>query len=217
MLYFGETTTAVSRGVLWVSCDYVVDYEQSDNEPFSFGYPAYWDDVIWHSCCNHDYKIYGIYAAKRPREQCNRITDYKQIWGLLNLPKGLAESIAEHGNNKIYLGMAKETTDGLSACDAPIRLLIPSKLVGHLGEIWQLFLSNFCTACNDNWVASLKSIVCEFPQVVALVYQCSEMISLAVICDNPKAIQDHFHAVPISKNTPSFFRQLSASQEKCRI
>ena len=131
MIFFEKTNKCISNGTLFLTCKFVVTYEHSDNEPIILGTPAYWDAAIW-DYCNAGYRLFGIYGKKLPHQQCNRITDYKQVWGLLKRPKGRKEAILDFETNRVYLGITEEHPNRLPESNAPICFLIPREKVGYI-------------------------------------------------------------------------------------
>ena len=82
IINFGNTVVnTLSEQLLRISCDVLFVFEHTDEE-IDFATPAYWDEVIQSFFTS--YSMYEIYKEARWRSNCNRVTDYKQVWGLLD-------------------------------------------------------------------------------------------------------------------------------------
>ena len=192
--------------MLRLSCSFGIEYIHSDNEPIAFGTPSYWDVAIG-KYCNSSYCVYGFYWKTLPRNRCNRITDYKQIWGLLGIPKGLMESKLDFDSEQLYAGMVPYGSRRLLECDAPVCFLIPKKGVEDVNEIWKCFLAGLTGCTQENILTALRQVVHCFPTVIALLYQCVQEAMLTVVCHNPEAIRDHLRKErPPESMTPHYRR-----------
>lgn len=87
----------------------------STSEPIQLGTPAYWDDAI-EQYCPSDFVTFGIYGSRQPREKCNRVTNYKQVWGLLGLKKGYPGVFVDCGSDRLYLGITSAPFAKLTEC-----------------------------------------------------------------------------------------------------
>lgn len=191
MTVFEETSARIENGILTVSCGYRVEFMHSDFEPIQLGTPAYWDDAI-QQYCPSDFVTFGIYGSRQPREKCNRVTDYKQVWGLLGLKKGYPGTFIDCGPDRLYLGITSAPFAKLSECDAPVCLLLPANEAGKFVEIWTFFIDSMLTMSQPGVIDGLRNVVRTFPKTIALIFQCScnSSVSLTAICSEPEKLRD---------------------------
>lgn len=206
MIYFDKTVMKfIAQDALRLSCKFRIEYLHSDDEPIAFGTPAYWDTAI-SECCSSTHRVLGIYWKFLPQEKCNRITDYKQVWGLLELPKGLMETRLDFGGERLYVGMA-HLPKQLAECDAQVCLLIPEDRMNDLDKIWNQLLLALVDFTPENMLTVLQQVVHSFPQVIALLYQCAEEAALTVVCNHSEVIWDYFkNKLPPESNVPHLRR-----------
>ena len=96
-------------------------------ENFCFGNPVCWDDIILQRIEYGTYCAYCIDFYYVPAEKCSRITDYKGIWGLRHLPRGIFETTFAYSLGKIYCGVsALGNADAFRQCFAPVVLFAKS-------------------------------------------------------------------------------------------
>lgn len=214
MICFGNTVMKfIAQDTFRLSCKFWIEYLHSDDESFALGTPAYWDAAIW-GWYSSTHRVFGVYWKSLPQEKCNRITDYKQVWGLLELPKGLMETRLDFGGEQFYVGIA-DTPKQLAECDAQVCFLIPEDRMNDLDKIWHQFLLALGDFTPENMLTVLQQVVHSFPQVIALLYQCAEEAALTVVCSHPEVIWDHFKCkLPPENNVPHIRRFADSHDQK---
>ncbi|MEI3239314.1 MAG: hypothetical protein V8S32_04605 [Lachnospiraceae bacterium] len=206
IINFGNTVVnTLSEQLLRISCDVLFVFEHTDEE-IDFATPAYWDEVIQSFFTS--YSMYEIYKEARWRSNCNRVTDYKQVWGLLDLAKGEFSGRVECGEKVVYLGLSKSSIQQLNTSKAGAYLLIPTEHEAEIEEIWNYFL----TLCSEqkqwNILNGFCGLVKYYPYVAALFYKCAEEAVLAIVSNSTDAIKEKFEKASHSAIITPHFRQL---------
>ena len=152
--------------------------------------------------------MYEIYKEARWRNNCNRVTDYKQVWGLLDLAKGEFSGRVECGEKVVYLGLSKSSIQQLNTSKAGAYLLIPTEHEAEIEEIWNYFL----TLCSEqkqwNILNGFCGLVKYYPYVAALFYKCAEEAVLAIVSNSTDAIKEKFEKASHSAIITPHFRRL---------
>ncbi len=127
--------------ILYADSIWIPDRSEED---FCFGSPSCWDDTILERIGQGVYYAYQVDFYYVPITKCNRITDYKQIWGLRHIPKGIFETTFSHSAGKVYCGVSViDNTDAFRQCSAPIVFFTKSESL-HKLEAFQEALETAC-------------------------------------------------------------------------
>lgn len=208
MIHFGNTSIRIlSEQTVKLSCDMCFTFEHSGSETIVFGTPVYWDKAI-QSILGSTYTMFEIYEKELPHNACNRITDYKQVWGLLDLPKGDLSARVDCGGKNVYLGLSKSNLQQLTESSANSYLLIPSKYNENLELIWKYFLESYSNPQHNNLIERFFFVVGEYPYVVMLHYSYVEEASLIVVCNSSDSFRKKLEAFPNPNVIVPHFRRL---------
>lgn len=105
MFVYLNETERVSKNKITFSAEAVLEVEA--NETFEAPVPAIWDKQILGSVDIDQYDIYYICTHPRRTGQYNRITDFKRVWKLANLPEGIRDGAYDTDEGRIYWGVYK--------------------------------------------------------------------------------------------------------------
>ena len=78
------------------------DTELSLHRP---GTPKCWDELLENTFDFSEYKKYFICHRTLHINECNRITDYKRVWGMMHIEPGKYDNSYNVGEEKIYFGI----------------------------------------------------------------------------------------------------------------
>ncbi len=113
---------------------------EKPEEEFCPGNPDYWDDLLLRYSEHGFVHIFRVDFCGVPANMCSRITEYKQIWGLRHLPKGVYEMSFVYPMGKIYCGVS-ELADwqAFRQCGAPVLMLQKTDNLLDFGELSESF------------------------------------------------------------------------------
>ncbi len=124
MLYFEPTKIKSVIPRVSILCAEAQWMPETPEEEFCPGNPVDWDDLL-PKCFKHEFlRIFRVDFCSVPANMCSRITEYKQIWGLRHLPKGVYEMSFAYPMGKIYCGVSKLVDwQAFRQCGAPVCML----------------------------------------------------------------------------------------------
>lgn len=100
--YLNESEQA-SKDKIVFSAEAVL--EVGADESFGVPVPAIWDERILGNIDIDRYDIYYICTHARRTGQYNRVTDFKRVWKLANLPEGIWDGAYDTGEGRVYWGV----------------------------------------------------------------------------------------------------------------
>lgn len=130
-----------------------------------------------------NYDVYFLCFFEVPNGSYNTVTNYKGIWGLANLPKGIYNAYYQTSKGRMYFVILK-VSDAQSFCDICVgtALVLPKGTTLDADGIFRI-LSN--AAFNPNEVAesqlrALETVYSMYPEATVLKYTYWHEISLRV-------------------------------------
>ncbi len=103
-IYLNEIELAADN-MLTLRADSILEVEE--NESFIVPYPTIWDDQILRSINIDEYDIYYICTHSCRFGQYNRVTDFKKVWKLENIPSGIKDGFYDVDEGRVYWGVYK--------------------------------------------------------------------------------------------------------------
>ena len=100
--YLNETERTAKNKIIF-SVEAVL--EVGEDESFDAPVPVIWDERILGGIDIDRYDIYYICTHARRTGQYNRVTDFKRIWKLANLPDGIWDGTYDTDEGRVYWGM----------------------------------------------------------------------------------------------------------------
>jgi len=85
----------------------IVQYEDEYSEATSVGTPKWWDDTFLKEIDIYKYDIYFICTSVLPHGTYNSVSDYKKIWGLNRIDRGIYDNTFLSDYGKVYFGIVK--------------------------------------------------------------------------------------------------------------
>lgn len=169
-------------------CDYLklntemlLDFANEVNENFLLGTPKCWDDTLLERITIDNYDIYFLCAHIVPYSKVSRITDYRKIWGLCNLPQGIYENAYDNEYGRVYFGIVKtDGTKGFRIGISPFILLVPKGQNFSSERLFCCFLNekyDFDEDISLNVISKIKQII---PDGILLHYCVLPQISLSI-------------------------------------
>lgn len=121
----------------------LIQYEHTDDEELQNGTPQWWDDYLLRNIDIEKYDIYFICTSTVSHGRHNCITDYKKVWGLNDLERGIYHNTYVNDCGKVYWGMIK--TQGERAFRSSIGstiLLVEKDRKISCADIFSVFQKN---------------------------------------------------------------------------
>lgn len=114
MYLFDSYKIETQPGHVRLSAEMAVQFADASEE-FTSGTPKWWDDRILQAFPTDRYRSLFICAQTVPNEKVSRISDYKQVWGLKNMPQGSFADAYMSDAGKVYFGIVEaEFSSGMS-------------------------------------------------------------------------------------------------------
>ena len=140
MMTFQNTRIDIRENFVYLSAEPLIQYRDSRDESIRIVPPSSWTRLLYSNLHGKDYVCYLTYGICLPRGMCNRITDYKKVWGLLHLPKGDFDGDYNVGSNRVYFGVVKQTLQ--TYLDNPFQrtaIISPSGLTVQYQDVFNCF------------------------------------------------------------------------------
>lgn len=124
MFVYSNESEQISENRIVFSADAVLEVEE--DESFEAPVPALWDDRILRGIDVDQYDIYYICTHPRRTGQYNSVIDFKKVWKLSNLPKGILDGAYDADEGRVYWGVYKARgEEGFRKHLSPTLLLSP--------------------------------------------------------------------------------------------
>lgn len=118
----------------------ILEFENAESENYVPGSPKRWDSELSSKIDFSKYDAYHICSEMVPAINVNRITDYKKIWGLRKIPKGLFDGCYDFEKGRIYFGIIKgDANNAFNNNVSSIIALMPKSEVFLLSEVFNSF------------------------------------------------------------------------------
>lgn len=114
MYLFDSYKIETQPGHVRLSAEMTVQFADASEEYIS-GTPKWWDDRILQAFPTDRYRSLFICTQTVPSERVSRISDYKQVWSLKNMPQGSFADAYTTDAGKVYFGIVEaEFCSGMS-------------------------------------------------------------------------------------------------------
>ncbi len=153
-----------------VNADYYLCTSDEQGE-FVLGTPQCWDDAISLKIDFEQYDIYHIYSYTLEKSKVSRITDYKGIWGLTDLPRGTYSTYYDIRDVRVYIGVriGHGVTD-FKNNNASLEMLLPKHLQIGDAQIVGMIFDNFSNLLTAPSLQSLLKLQSKLPNSLLLFY-----------------------------------------------
>lgn len=161
MFVYLNETERTAKNKITLSAEAVLEVET--DESFEVPVPAIWDKQILSSVDIDQYDIYYICTHPRRTGQYNRITDFKRIWKLANLPEGIRDGAYDADEGRIYWGVYKARGEaGFKKHLSPTVLLSPCTEkppeLDSLYALWKKYRIGFDDVLPEELVNELNPV-----------------------------------------------------------
>ena len=154
MLYFDHFQISSHNGFVELTADSYIQFQASGEENVEMGVPKCWPDTILERLSSGSLDVYHIDTAAIPKERVSRVTDYKGVWGILQVPRGEHGGYYDHADTRIYYGIRNRMLpSGLYDYAAPLQLLLPRTESNCLHKIAQWIDTNQIGSANSGFFA----------------------------------------------------------------
>lgn len=170
-----------------------------------FGVPKSLNEAIFSIFDTSGLNKYYLFYKSLPENQCNVLTDYKKIWGLQNIEKGMCDTAYNSNGNRIYLGINSENRDNKNISN--IQVLFPKDY--FIGEsILELLKEKKSVLIQDMYIESFAKLTKNFPQMIILHYFSGASCGVYVYTQRAEDLVDNFKQYDYnSENGTIIFRR----------
>ena len=177
----------------------LVQFENNCSENIQNGTPNWWVDYILQNINVEHYHIYFICSCTVPRGKYNRVTDYKKVWGLNKLERGIYDNTYLNNVGKVYFGIIRAQGESAFRSNAAATILLVKKeckiLCEDIFEIFQKHQYDFDRFIDSNDL--ILAQVCELSKnSILLRYNCTGEINLNIYGES---IEKLFSELDVSK------------------
>lgn len=177
----------------------LVRYENEYSESLQQGTPKWWDDYLLQNIDIDNFNIIFICSCTVPRGQYNRVTDYKKVWNLNELERGIYDNAYMNDAGKVYFGIIQAQGELAFRSNTAATILLVKKefevVCEDIFQIFQKYRYDFSAVINSD--DSIYSQVCGlYEDSILLRYNCTDETSLNIYGDN---IERLFFNLDVSK------------------
>lgn len=176
----------------------LVQFKNKYSENIQNGTPKWWDEYVLQNIDVDDYHIYFICSCTVPEGKYNRITDYKKIWGLNGLDKGIYDNAYMNRAGKVYFGIFQAHGETAFRSSTASTILLTKKECKFVcKDIFELFKRYQYDFRNQIDSKDLMTQVCMLNKgSILLRYSCIGEISLNIYGEN---VEHQFSDMDVSK------------------
>lgn len=152
---------------------------------FIIGTPQCWEDTFVERFSLNGYESLHIFTHLIEAESVTRITDYKGVWGLKRIPRGVYSNHFDVSGKRLYFGIDKSNTveEFLSKMSS-IVLIVPKNYHIEYDTLFSCFCNSSFTPCEKSVLSSLEKIYASFPCVIALHYSTQGNHKMTIMGNN---------------------------------
>ncbi len=170
MVQFDLFSSQAEQNYITLSAEQLVMFDSADEEIYPIGTPQIWDDYIIQKIPLEDFDVFHIYAHIIPKSLCSRITDYKKIWGLREIPRGIADNSCEIGSQKIYWGISRSHGRvGFESRYSSMLVLVPGNIECQPYCILDAFVKRGTDFISQNIMPIFSEICKDIPSAMILI------------------------------------------------
>ncbi|MBQ9691866.1 MAG: hypothetical protein IJV70_01760 [Clostridia bacterium] len=173
------------------------------DESVPAGTPKCFDEALLKAAPLSKLKKYYLCHETHLASSCNSVTEYKKIWGLQGLTKGLCDAAYTVSGKRIYLGIKEENGEGAVSnieIYAPENTFDPAAFCSLLKETW-------CDLSQNEYIEAFAEIAESSPDIFILKYfsgcDCGVDVYTGKATELFEALKDH----TFPKESETFFRK----------
>lgn len=174
-MLFDSYKIIIEPGHIKLYAEMLVQFENEHNENLQNGTPKWWDDYILQNIELEHYYMYFICSCTMPKGSYNRVTDYKQVWGLNGLEQGIFASTYMNNVGKVYFGIIKAEGQMAFRSNTAATILLVKKeyeiVCKDIFELFQKYQYDFRNV-NDSENLTLAEVCKLNKDSVLLQYDC---------------------------------------------
>ena len=181
MIQFDSFMTNINRNRITLSANPTIVFDSATLENYSPGYPAFWDEYFLSKIAIENYAIVQFFAHIIPNNERSRISDYKKVWGLSGIPKGLSDLSYSTDVQTVYLGvsLAYGEESFRNNCSS-LMLLVSKESQFDFNMPLEAFARHRC-CFSANEISNLISDICRhIPNAIGLWYSVQEYSILTI-------------------------------------
>lgn len=189
MIQFDSFMTSKGSDRIILSANLTIVFDSATQENYAPGYPSFWDEYLLSKIAIENYDIVQLFAHIIPKNERSRISDYKKVWGLSGITKGLFDLSYSTDSRTIYLGVSRAYgEEGFRDNSSSLLLLLPKDLQLDGSVLLRLFAQHRC-CFTTNEISNVISDVCrQIPNAIGLWYNVSESAILTIFCNDIGAL-----------------------------
>ncbi len=178
-----KLNTACNR--VSIEANACIQFEKSDDESIPIGTPALWDEALMLKIDIDKCRIYHICCIFVPNGMYSRITDYKKIWKLADIPPGFYDGAYTTDHGKMYFGITLgKGMDCFMADTSNLMILVPEGLDFDITSLFEVLRSERVECTDEKLHAILDRIVSQENGAFAFLYDYNTGGSLNIFGKN---------------------------------
>lgn len=189
MIQFDSFMISKGSNRIILSANLTIVFDSATQENYAPGYPSFWDEYLLSKIAIENYDIVQLFAHIIPKNERSRISDYKKVWGLSGITKGLFDLSYSTDSQSVYLGMTRAYgEEGFRDNSSSLLLLLPKNLQFDGSMLLQLFAQHRC-CFTANEISTVISDMCQqIPNAVGLWYNITESAILTIFGNDVSAL-----------------------------
>lgn len=182
-----EVKQEYNRIELFADYFYVPSYDE--NCSFTIGTPQCWDDTFFERFSMDSHESLHIFTHLVERNNVNRITDYKGVWGLKKLPKGVYSNFYDIPGKRLYFGVDKSIGEiDFRSKRSSTTIIIPQNYHIEYNALFSCFSGSYSDSFENAVLLSLERICALFPHVIALHYSTQGCARMTLMGNNVESL-----------------------------
>ena len=181
MIQFDSFVTNIGSNCIILSANMTIIFDSATQENYSPGYPLFWDEYLLSKITIENYDIVQLFAHIIPKNERSRISDYKKVWGLSGISKGLSDLSYSTDFKTVYLGvsLAYGEEDFRNNCSS-LMFLVPKTSQFDVNLPLEVFAQHSC-CFSANEISNVISDICRhIPNAIGLWYSIQECATLTI-------------------------------------
>lgn len=179
----------ICRGKGWVklSAEPIVQFDSSADEVISLSVPHSWEATFREELLvGSNYKCFQLIGTLQPQMLTSRLSDYKKIWGLFHLSKGVLDGYYDVNQGRVYWGIL-ELKDSfiLSYKFSSIFMFVPKSQSADFTTIISFLSAHGYTFSGSPVILDLIPLKEELDKTIMLQYSKEDsLVAMTIISNN---------------------------------
>lgn len=172
-----------------LTADFCVEFEDINHEDYFLGTPECWDRSFLEKVDIEKFNLYFICSNTVAMNSYNKVTDWKKVWGLNDIPIGIYDNAYINESGKVYFGIVEDKASNHFGDPTSSTLLLLPQNVSILPDmIFEFFKENHFDFNNEKDNCLLFQLQSLIPSSILLRYFVGENASVSIYGNNVESI-----------------------------